>query len=949
MRVLGIIDDQAVIVPTHAADEVSRDAPDACALELHDGAASFGWFGHALLLGSARSVLADLTALQHQIAVGLDVDLGRALDRNVLAADHDVAVLLHRDRGVAGLDRDLVAGVDHQLLADVDRGVAARAQRLVAAHALTAVAADADRVGRADRQRAHAADALRLRGADVDHARGADVDRFGHGDVERASAADVDGLGGTDVLCAAAADGDGLVRPDALGAVRADRDRLVRTNRDRLIGADALGAVCADRDRLIRRHLLGAARADRDRFVGAYGFSACGADRHALGAAHALAAVRADRTALVVLDVDLQIFLGLDEDLLAALLVLEADLVEVVGIAALAAAALPAALGRVRGQVVRRHLVAVVDAAGDDRSIRIALQELDHHFLPDARDMDAAEAAPRPVLRDAHPARAFLVRLAFAVPVELHLHAAVLVGPDLLAGLADHDRGLRPGDDRLGRDARRAKRRLAVDRAERRTERSVRNRQAAFEIVRLDLVRARRDQILLVLVFHRKPAELEQSARAEAACVAAALRLFALRLQLLEPDVHIRFAVRFLRVLARIVVHLEVGVGGGRAELRLQARLRPLEVEVVEHVAPGLDLLGHAPAVDVIALAPLAPLRRVIRHLGITRRRGVRAERIGEHHRVLTVLVLEEVVDAGLFQQTADEVERRLAVLHDVIPRRVARGQGFVEIGEAVAAKHLLHHVGHAHVLEDATVGRAREQPQPRPHRRAVHSVAARGGGTRKAADVAVEMPLLIAALLDVDRDALAEHVAHGHGRVEAQQLELVVEQAPELFAAGHATQLELVALRSGHLRDVAERHAACSVESAPPSARDVTLVEDCAARCVDHHARHGAEAAARVRVDFPALRQAGVGLQPHRACRLDPGPAALHGERLGARDRFLLGHCFSSPVSLTNTVNCAPPTVSVPIAVPSDLSAESVTYPLLIGNRIPVNTPESPCARSCA
>ena len=70
--------------------------------------------------------------------------------------------------------------------------------------------------------------------------------------------------------------------------------------------------------------------------------------------------------------------------------------------------------------------------------------------------------APAQTLRHAHPAGAVLVLLAVAVPVKLHLHAAVLVGVDLLPRGTDHDGGLRPLNHRLGRDARRAIRLLAV-------------------------------------------------------------------------------------------------------------------------------------------------------------------------------------------------------------------------------------------------------------------------------------------------------------------------------------------------------------------------------------------------------------------------------------------------------------------------------------------------------
>src|SRR5439155_1551903 len=85
----------------------------------------------------------------------------------------------------------------------------------------------------------------------------------------------------------------------------------------------------------------------------------------------------------------------------------------------------------------------LVDGLGP---VGIALEEVDDHLLTDARDVDRPPGRARPRLRHAHEARALLVLLPLAVPVELHLHAPVLVGPDLLALGADDDGGLRAGD-----------------------------------------------------------------------------------------------------------------------------------------------------------------------------------------------------------------------------------------------------------------------------------------------------------------------------------------------------------------------------------------------------------------------------------------------------------------------------------------------------------------------
>ena len=88
----------------------------------------------------------------------------------------------------------------------------------------------------------------------------------------------------------------------------------------------------------------------------------------------------------------------------APLLVLEADLVEVLLAPARAAPRFDAALRLVVRQGVRRHLVGVVNAAHDDRVVRVALQEIDDHLLADARDVDPAPGLAGPHCPDAHPA-----------------------------------------------------------------------------------------------------------------------------------------------------------------------------------------------------------------------------------------------------------------------------------------------------------------------------------------------------------------------------------------------------------------------------------------------------------------------------------------------------------------------------------------------------------------
>jgi hypothetical protein len=84
-----------------------------------------------------------------------------------------------------------------------------------------------------------------------------------------------------------------------------------------------------------------------------------------------------------------------------------------------------------------------------DGLVGVAFQEIDDDFLADPRDVDDTPLLVRPGGSDADPARAVGVVLPLPVSVELDLHAAALVGEDLLAGRADDDGRPRPLDERL--------------------------------------------------------------------------------------------------------------------------------------------------------------------------------------------------------------------------------------------------------------------------------------------------------------------------------------------------------------------------------------------------------------------------------------------------------------------------------------------------------------------
>jgi hypothetical protein len=159
---------------------------------------------------------------------------------------------------------------------------------------------------------------------------------------------------------------------------------------------------------------------------------------------------------------------------------------------------------------------AVVHAAGDDRLIRVAFEKTHDHFVADARNVQRAPAFAGPYLRDANPARAVLVHLAVTVPMELHLHARVLVGVDLLA-LRSHDhRGLRTMHDGLVSLACRAERRAQIDSLDRTTEFLVRVGHAGVERIGRERHAHAGDQVLDVEIFTRVLRELEASSGRQA-------------------------------------------------------------------------------------------------------------------------------------------------------------------------------------------------------------------------------------------------------------------------------------------------------------------------------------------------------------------------------------------------------------------------------------------------
>src|SRR6266478_1187742 len=181
-----------------------------------------------------------------------------------------------------------------------------------------------------------------------------------------------------------------------------------------------------------------------------------GVDQLALIGVNDETAIVADVFAGLVFDAMVHVFFGVEEDLFAAFFVLEAEFVEVGGAATLGAAGQEGGASHVIGKSVRRHLLVIVDAAGDDGAVGVTFEEFDDDFLADAGDIDGAPVLAGPGLRNADPAGTVFILLAQAIPEELHFYAAVFVRIDFFAGRTYHDRGLRALHNGFGSDALRA-------------------------------------------------------------------------------------------------------------------------------------------------------------------------------------------------------------------------------------------------------------------------------------------------------------------------------------------------------------------------------------------------------------------------------------------------------------------------------------------------------------
>src|SRR5271166_2087291 len=399
----------------------------------------------------------------------------------------------------------------------------------------------------------------------------------------------------------------------------------------------------------------------------------------------------ADVFARIVLHADVHVFFRVHEELLAAGFVFEANFVEILAGSVLGAARDDSATGVVVGQGVGRHVVGVVDGAGDQGAVGIALEKLDYDFVTDAGPEVRTPGSAGPGLGDANPAGTVFIFLAETVPEKLDMHASVLVEETFFALLDGDNSGLRAGDEGFRGEAARPDFGIGLHANE---TVLIGGRSSAGDVVGIlaDRVTERGENVFAVRL--KVLLELEFVAGDKLAAGGRAfedasgkffffeadfVQLFAFRLHLSQAGIG---GVETLRELAGVVIDFQIAV----AERNLQIFGGQLEIVVAQNVLGGPDFFLASPAGDyVFALAHAA--FRFIEHfagIGYVDKRGIV---VGKYKNVLVRGVLEVIEDAVLFHQARYEIEVGFTILSAVVEGNVIAGSIVEVVVETVDVK----------------------------------------------------------------------------------------------------------------------------------------------------------------------------------------------------------------------------------------------------------------------
>ena len=222
-----------------------------------------------------------------------------------------------------------------------------------------------------------------------------------------------------------------------------------------------------------------------------------------------------------------------------------------------------------------------------------------------------------------------------------------------------------------------------------------------------------------------------------------------------------------MRVAAGIIVNLQFVIVTHFELVRdlahldgIQDRLRRLQVfvgqfkaVVPERVLAGAQFLHFFPIVDTHFLARAA-LGLVVDDLGLLGHVRMALRGVGHHHLVTIRRVLEEVIDAFFLHEPAGEVEIGFAVLHAEIAR-MERALDFV--GHVQSVQDFFQDIRNGHVLKNAALHPAGQQPKLRHHFHAVVRKSVIPAPLTKAAADTAEVSFLAIRQLEADGNLLTQ------------------------------------------------------------------------------------------------------------------------------------------------------------------------------------------------
>ena len=258
-------------------------------------------------------------------------------------------------------------------------------------------------------------------------------------------------------------------------------------------------------------------------------------------------------------------------------------------------------------------------------------------------------------------------------------------------------------------------------------------------------------------------------------------------LLLLEPHLGSPFAFAGVHVATGVVIDLEDrgSMLAGLVRLGAQVFRRGLEVEIIERVGAGQQLLagiprrdavphhGHATGAGIGNLLVLQP--------GLVATRGV-----ADDHLVPTVLVPEEVEHAFVLHQPADEVEIGLPVLHTVVALLVGLSELECVVAEPLFLQHVVDDLLGVLVLEDAAVGGSGQEPEPgHEHQFVVGPLVVVHAGEPDLPHEPVEVAHFVVRQGQANGGIGAKHIGVGDVRLFAIDIDAVLEQAGHPLITG--------------------------------------------------------------------------------------------------------------------------------------------------------------------